>query len=148
VLVHVAVFAAMLVLALPAARGDGTAVTVTEVWARATPPGARMGSIYLTLMSAGGDRLLRASVPHAVSPETQIHETVVAHDSNGVERMEMHAVPSIELPANQAVELKPGGFHLMLTRLKRPLKPGERVRVTLTFERAGRQTVQADVRGL
>jgi periplasmic copper chaperone A len=124
-------------------------VTISEPWARATPSGAHMGAIYLKLVSAKGDRLLGASVPHSVTAETQMHETVVHHDSTtGEDSMEMHEVAAIELPAGQTVELKPGSFHLMLIDLKHGLKAGEKVSVTLRFEKAGTRTVKADVRGL
>jgi copper(I)-binding protein len=122
-------------------------VTVSDPWARTTPPGARMGSIYLKLSSASGDRLIGASVPRSVSGKTQIHETVVSHDGGG-ESMSMREIRSLALPAGQTVELAPGGFHLMLMDLKRPLKAGDKVPVTLRFAKAGSQTVTADVRGL
>jgi hypothetical protein len=133
--------------------GDKTStkasVTISEPWARATPAGAHMGAIYLKLQSASGDRLLKASVPDSVASKTQIHETIVVHDSaGGGDSMEMHQVSSLELPASQEVELKPGGFHLMLIGLKHGLKAGETVPVTLRFEKAGTQTVIAEVRGM
>jgi copper(I)-binding protein len=128
-------------------RTAATAVTVSDAWARATPPGARMGSIYLKLSSTNGDRLIGASVPRSVSGKTQIHETLVSRDAGG-ESMGMREVRSLELPAGRTVELAPGGFHLMLMDLKHPLKAGDRVRVTLRFEKSGTQTVTADVRGL
>jgi copper(I)-binding protein len=137
------------------AQGDASAkpvaratVTISDPWARATPAGAHMGAIYLKVLSAGGDRLLKASVPDSVAAKTQIHETIVRHESNGEDSMEMRQVSSLELPAGQEVELKPGGFHLMLIDLKRALKAGELVPVTLRFEKAGTRTVTAEVRGL
>jgi hypothetical protein len=124
-------------------------VTVSEVWARATPAHAHMGSIYLTVRSATGDRLVQASVPHSVSADAQLHETVVQHDSSGGgETMTMRQVASIELPAGQAVKLEPGGFHVMLMELKHGLKAGDKLSLTLRFEKAGTRKVIADVRGL
>lgn len=124
-------------------------VTISDPWARETPAGARMGSVYLTIVSAAGDRLLRASVPRSVAARTQIHETIVRQQTDGGgESMTMRQVPSLELPPGREVELKPGGFHLMLIDLKHPLKAGDKVAVTLRFERAGKRTVTADVRGL
>jgi len=122
-------------------------VIITDPWARATPAGAHMGSIYMRLESANGDRLLRASVPRTVTAETQIHETIARHDGGG-DSMQMRQVDSIELPPGQPVELEPGGYHLMLIHLKHPLKAGGKVMVTLRFERAGIRTVTAEVRGL
>jgi periplasmic copper chaperone A len=124
-------------------------VTISDAWAHATPSGSHMGAIYLKLVSAKGDRLLSASIPHSITSETQIHETVVHHDSTtGGDTMEMHQVESVELPAGQTVELKPGSFHLMLIGLKHALKAGDKVSVTLKFEKAGMRTVKADVRAI
>lgn len=124
-------------------------VTISDPWARETPAGAHMGSVYLTIVSAAGDRLLRASVPRSVAARTQIHETIVRQQADGGgESMTMRRVPFLELPPGQEVELEPGGFHLMLIDLRRPLKAGDKLAVTLRFEKAGTRTVTADVRGL
>jgi copper(I)-binding protein len=139
------------------AEGDAAApsssttpsVTISDAWARATPTGAKMGAIYMTLESATGDRLMRASLPRSVCAETQIHEIVVAPGADGAEgKMTMQQIPSLELPPNQPVELKPGSYHLMLIHLKHPLAAGDKVTVTLHFEKAGTRTVTADVRAL
>ena len=123
-------------------------VSVTDAWARATPAAARMGAVYLTIESATGDRLIGASVPHSVAAKTQIHETVVVADSSGGGdgEMMMRPVGSIELPPGEAVQFKPGGYHIMLLNLKKPLRSGEQVPVTLTFEKAGKRKAVATVR--
>lgn len=136
-----------------AARSSAAAapdsVSVSEVWARATPAHAHMGAVYLNLRSATGDRLLQASVPHSVSGEAQLHETVAQHDSSGGgDTMTMRQVSSIELPAGQTIRLQPGGFHVMLIDLKHGLKAGDKLSLTLRFERAGTRKVTAEVRGL
>ena len=61
--------------------------------------------------------------------------------------MQMSPVPNIPVPANGKVELKPGGFHLMLIGLTRPLKIGDKVQLTLNFEKAGKIPVTAEVQG-
>jgi copper(I)-binding protein len=61
--------------------------------------------------------------------------------------MKMRPVEFIEIPAKGSAELKPGGFHVMLIGLKKELKPGETFNLTLMFEKAGEQQVQAMVRG-
>ena len=116
-------------------------VDIHGVWARTSPAGAKMGAIYLTLESANGDRLTGAQVPHSVAAETQIHETVAEGDG-----MTMRQVDSIDLPPGEAVQLKPGGYHIMLIDLKKPLKRGARVPLTLTLEKAGKRKVVATVR--
>ncbi|MFN8040609.1 MAG: copper chaperone PCu(A)C [Acidimicrobiales bacterium] len=60
--------------------------------------------------------------------------------------MGMQEVSSIEIPAGGSVQLKPGGYHIMLMELAAPLKKGETVAITLTFEKGGNQTVQAQVK--
>ncbi len=128
------------------ARADD--IAVTDVWARATPAGARMGAIYLTLESAAGDQLVGAAVPRSVAGRTQVHETVMIPDSaaGGAGRMAMREVKAIALPPGQAVQLAPGGYHVMLLDLKQPLKEGARVPLTLRFEKAGKRSVVATVR--
>jgi copper(I)-binding protein len=129
-----------------ASKSNPAEISIRDAWTRATPAGARMGAVYLTLESKAGDLLLGATVPHSVAGEAQIHETVVDSSGGGGPRMGMRRVASIELPAGQPVELKPGGFHIMLIDLKKQLKPGGRVTVTLTLAKAGRRAVTAPVR--
>ena len=66
--------------------------------------------------------------------------------------MRMRGVPRLDLPAGRAVELKPGGYHVMMMGLARPLKKGEMVPIRLTFEGAGKQRqvveIKAEVRDL
>lgn len=151
--VLVLVFASFLGLAGSSRPGDAAAqssdVTIHDAWARATPAGVRMGAMYLTLESVAGDRLLRARVPRSVASGTEIHETVVIPDTTGAggSRMTMRPVDSIELPPGEPVEFKPGGYHIMLIGLKKPLEPGAHVGVTLFLEKAGKLKATATVRG-
>ena len=136
-----------------ALAGEGAAqpadVAVRDAWARTTPAGARMGALYLTLESPAGDRLVGAEVSRSVAAATEIHETVVVADSTGSgggDRMMMRPVAFIELPPGEAVQLKPGGYHIMLLDLKKPLKAGTHVKLTLILEKAGKRTLTATVR--
>jgi copper(I)-binding protein len=101
--------------------------TAANAWVRATVPQQQSTGAYLQLKSAEGGRLVEARSP--VAGQTELHE--MAMDGNV---MRMRAVPAIELPAGQAVELKPGGLHLMLMMLKKPLKDGETVPLQLVIE--------------
>lgn len=112
-------------------------VTVEEAWTRAAGQGAT-GAGYMTLRSPSGDRLLSASSP--LSPRVELH----THLRDG-DVMRMRPVDSIAIPAGAEVRLQPGGLHLMLYDLARPLAPGERVPVTLRFERAGEVQIQLSV---
>lgn len=118
-------------------------VDVTAAWARPAVPGQTGTGAFMTLVSKDGARLVGAASP--VAGVVEIHE--MAMDNNV---MRMRAVPSVDLPAGREVQLKPGGYHVMLLDLKRPLKAGEKVRIELQIEtRDGKrvtQPVEAEVR--
>jgi len=114
--------------------------TVSDPYARATPPGARNGAAYFAVSSAEGDRLL--SVVTAAAKMAEIHETIV---QDGVARMREIA-GGLEIPAGHTVTLAPGGKHLMLMGLTGPLVEGAEITLTLTFEQAGEIAVTAPVR--
>jgi len=120
-------------------------VTVTEPWVRGTVSGQKASGAFMGLKSSSDVRLVGASSPAAKVVE--IHEMST---SDGV--MRMRAIEGMPLPAGKSVELKPGGYHVMLMDLKQQLKPGDKVPVTLTTEGADkkRQTTQvtAEVREL
>jgi copper(I)-binding protein len=103
--------------------------------------GGGTGAVYVTLTNAGAqaDSLVSASSDAAQTVE--LHE---AKNEGGV--MKMRPVQAIPVPANGKTELKPGGYHIMLMGLKHDLKPGEKVAVTLKFERGGEMRVEALVK--
>jgi hypothetical protein len=112
-------------------------VTVKDPWIRGTVAQQSATGLFAQITSAQGGRLVAGSSP--VAGVVEIHEMKMEGST-----MRMRAIPGLELPAGQAVELKPGGHHLMLMDLKQPLKTGESVPVSLVIERAGgqRETVQ------
>jgi copper(I)-binding protein len=113
-------------------------------WSRATPAGAKVGGGYLSIENTGGtaDRLVSVSAPFA--GRTEIHEMAT---TNGVMTMRpMEA--GVEVPAGGKVEFKPGGFHIMFMELKQPLKQDERLKGTLTFEKAGTVEVEFKVESI
>jgi periplasmic copper chaperone A len=124
------------------AQGAGnTSITVEQPWARATPTGAKTGAVYMTLTNKSGtaDRLTGASSD--VADKLQIHEMKV---ENGV--MQMHEIPGgLPIPAGGSVVLKPGSYHVMLIGLKKPLTAGEKIPLTLTFEKVGNISVTVPV---
>jgi copper(I)-binding protein len=115
-------------------------VTVVAPWARATPGGAKVGGAYLELKAAPGqgDRLVSATSPAAGTVE--IHEHI---NEGGV--MKMRRIDGLAVPGGASVMFKPGGYHLMLMDLKQPLKQGDRVALTLMFEKAGTLAVEGPV---
>lgn len=120
-------------------------VAITDAWIRGTVPGQRATGAFMQLASPSDSALVAASSP--VAGVVEIHEMAM---EGGV--MRMRAIPRVALPAGKTVELKPGGYHVMLMDLKQPLSEGETVAVTLTFaDPAGRRTTQevkAPVRAL
>jgi len=137
--IAIAALAAMLLPTL-AARADGGGIRIDQVWARATPGGAKTGVIYLSVTNTGTtpDSLVGASTP--VAAEAQLHETTM---TNGV--MQMRPVHALPIAPGKTLVLKPESYHLMLMGLKQQLKQGEHVPVTLVFEHAGKREVTASV---
>jgi periplasmic copper chaperone A len=105
---------------------------IDTIWARGTPPGAKVGGGFMRIRNTGkeSDRLIGFSSPLAKRGE--VHEMAV---NNGV--MMMREIKGLEIKPGEAVELKPGGYHVMFMDLTGPLKAGEPVKGTLTFEKAG-----------
>jgi copper(I)-binding protein len=126
-------------MAMPMAMPMVGAVTVRQAWARATPPGATTGIIYLTLTSPAADRLTGVATPVAAS--ARLHVSVM---SGGV--MQMRPLPEgLALPAGRTVTLAPMGTHIMLDGLKAPLTQGESFPLHLTFAHAAPVDVTATV---
>ena len=105
-------------------------VKVDSAWARPTAPGQPVGGGYLTLRSVGADRLLGGSTPAA--ERVELHSMAMVGDV-----MKMRQLDALALPAGRSVKLEPGGMHLMLVGLKAPLKVGDKLALTLKFEKAG-----------
>jgi periplasmic copper chaperone A len=139
--------AAALVLAAsgaPAHDYKAGAITINHPWARATPQGASVGAGYLTLANTGTtpDRLVGATA--AAADHVELHEMTMV---DGIMRMRP-VKNGIELKPGQTVEFKSGAFHLMLIDLKQPLQQGQRVKGTLTFEKAGAVDIEFAVEGI
>jgi copper(I)-binding protein len=117
-------------------------VSVENAWARATPPGARIAAGYLTVRNAGAaDRLVSASSAAAEKVET--HVTIKEGDVSRMRQVKGH-----DVPAKGALELAPGGAHLMLVNIKAPLKEGDKVPLVLRFQKAGEVRTELAVRAL
>jgi copper(I)-binding protein len=118
-------------------------VEIENPWSRATPPGAKVAAGYLTIRnkSASPDRLVGASSAIAGRVETHVVE------KQG-EILRMREVKGYDVPAKGSFELKPGGAHLMLVDITRPLKAGERIPVVLRFQSAGEIKTEFEVKAL
>lgn len=144
----------------------GDEISFSGEWARNSPAAATMGAAYLTITSPIDDALDGAKVDASIAATAEIHEMVMDHDSMGSMgtdttmhmgsmggsttmpmggEMVMQEVDRIELPTGQAVELKPGGYHIMLIDLVAPLELGGTVQITLVFEVAGEITIEFPV---
>src|ERR1700704_6768580 len=140
-----AVFFAVL-FAVPARAEEVNAgdLVITQAWSRATPGGAKIAGAYLTIENRGStpDRLVGGS--GNVAAKVEVHEMAM---NNGV--MTMRPLDKgLAIEPGKIVKLAPGGYHLMLMDLKNPLKQGDKVPLTLEFEKAGKVTLSLDVQGV
>jgi len=136
-----AYFVAAPALAEEVRAGD---LVVSQAWSRATPGGAKVGGGYLTIDNKGSapDRLIGGSAD--IADRVQIHEMAT---NNGV--MTMRPLDNgLSIEPGKTVKLAPGGYHLMLLDLKSPLKQGDKLPVTLEFEKAGKVKITFDVQGV
>jgi periplasmic copper chaperone A len=125
--------------ALLAAAPAFAQVSATDAWTRATVPVQKVAGVFLTLQSAQATALVAVDSP--VAGHVEIHEMSVMG-----EMMRMRQIQRLELPAGKPVALKPGGYHLMLFDLKKPLQAGEIVPLTLRFEGGRSVEVKAAVK--
>ncbi len=107
-------------------------VTVRDAWIRGTVQGQSATGAFMELTAKANARLVAASTPAAKVAE--VHNMRM---DNGV--MRMFPVSGIDIPAGKSVKLASGGYHVMLMQLQKPLKPGDRVPLSLTFELADRK---------
>jgi copper(I)-binding protein len=117
-------------------------VTVLDPWVRATVPQQKAAGAFMRVQSATAARLVGVSTP--VAGRAELHEMAMENNT-----MRMHQVDAIDLPAGKAVNLASGGYHVMFFDLKRQLKEGETVPVTLIVQDAAKKsssvTVEAKV---
>ena len=119
-------------------------LVITEAWSRATPNGAKIAGGYLTIENKGSapDRLVGGS--GEIAGKIEVHEMAM---NNGV--MTMRPLDKgLTIEPGKTVKLAPGGYHLMMFDLKGQLKQGDKVPVTLEFEKAGKVTLSLDVQGV
>jgi hypothetical protein len=134
------VLALFLGLGIAGAQSSGS-ISIEKPFSRATPGGSKVGAGYMTIINKGNaaDRLISASSP--VAGKVEIHEMTM---QDGVMKMRELA-DGLPIEAGKSASLAPKGTHLMLMDLKAPLKEGDKVPVTLNFEKAGKVEVTLDV---
>ncbi len=116
-------------------------IIVEDPWVRAVPPVSTMSAAFMKVRNAGDEDDYLIGARSEVSKITEIHTTVM---EDGM--MKMRRIHEVRVPAGGLVEFKPMGKHIMLIDLKRPLKAGEKIRITLIFKKSGEITVEAPVR--
>ena len=146
-----------------------TEITFTGQWARTSPAMASMGAAYVTITSPVDDKLIGASADAGIAAKVEVHEmymmdgetessmdmgseTTMGMDMGsettmamGDGEMGMRPVEFVDLPAGVAVELKPGGYHIMFIDLVKPLEVGTTISLTLVFEKAGEVVIDVPV---
>ena len=120
-------------------------VTVVDPWVRATVPNQKASGAFMQVRASQAARLVGISTP--VAGRAELHKMAMENNT-----MRMRQVDAIDLPAGKAVNLASGGYHVMLFDLKRQLKEGERVPLTLVVQDATKKsssvTVEAQVKPL
>ena len=110
--------------------------------------GDTTGAVYLSITGgATVDALVAVAVPAAVAGSAMLHQTMtMSHGSGMADMTEMKPVSSLRIPQGKTVSLSPGGYHVMLAGLAKPLTTGQSFTMTLTFDKAGRIDVPVEVR--
>ena len=121
------------------AFADEAGIQVDHVWARAAPAGHE-GAVYLTITDGGAAPDTLTGVTTPVAAEAALHQSI---DDHGV--MKMRPVGPLPIEPGKPVTLAPGGYHIMLSELKRSLKQGDSFPITLSFAKAGQVTATASV---
>ncbi|SNZ08650.1 hypothetical protein SAMN06265182_1373 [Persephonella hydrogeniphila] len=116
-------------------------VIIKDPWVRAVPPTAKNSALFMVIENNSDKTEVLKSVKTDISKMVMIHKTVKQGDI-----MKMVHVHELQIPPHSKVELKPGGLHIMLMGLKRPLKVGEILEFKLVFKNAGEITVEAPVK--
>ena len=140
-----AVPALLIALVLAPLTSAAQVVTITNPWVRGTVAEQKVTGAFMTLTAPGESRLVEVRSP--VAGTVEIHEMKM--DGNV---MRMRPIQALVLPPGKPVELRPGGYHVMLMGLKQVLKPGDSVPLTLVVEGPDKQRrnieVSAPVRAL
>lgn len=125
-------------------QAEAGKLTLAGVWARPAPLAGGNGAIYMTVLNGLDQDVQLVSAASTAANVVETHETV---EDNGV--MKMNMLPDgFPIPAGSALELKPGGKHIMLIGLVQPLNPGDEITVTLNFDTGDVMTVTAPVKDM
>ncbi|MBU0725899.1 MAG: copper chaperone PCu(A)C [Alphaproteobacteria bacterium] len=132
--------AALTILAPVAASAHHDHVEATQVWSRATPPTAKTGAVYMILSNDTGKTDKLVAVKSDVAEKVEIHTHLM---EGGI--MRMRRIEGVEVEPGTPVVFQPGGLHVMMIGLKKPLVAGTWIDLTLVYETAGEVKVSAEV---
>lgn len=124
--------AAALLISAASLPAWAASISVTDAWARATMPGQKVSGAYMQIRSDADVRLVSVSSPAV--PRVEMHEMKMDGDV-----MRMRELKSVDLPKGKVVSLQPGGFHLMLMNVKKPLVADDIIPFTLVVESGGKR---------
>ena len=126
---------------LGSAAASQAQVTIKEPWVRSTVPGQSATGAFMQLTARQDTKLIAVRSP--VAGIVEVHEMLV---DKGI--MIMRSVDKLLLPAGKTVELRSGGYHVMMMDLKRQIKTGDEVPLTIEFESSQGQRVTVDVKAV
>ena len=120
-------------------HSDEASIVIEHAWSRSLPPVVPNGAAYLSIINNGQpDTLVKVS--SSIAANSMVHESYIEDD-----KISMRHVGKVDIAQGQHVEFKPGGYHIMLMGLKKPLSLGTQFTLTLTFEHAGEIEVKVPV---
>ncbi len=118
----------------------GSEIIIKDPWIRAVPPSSKNTALFMTIVNKSDKQDTLISVKTDIAKMVMIHKTV---EENGI--MKMKHVDSLPIPPHSEVKLKPGGLHIMIMGLKRPIKEGEKIKINLFFKNSGNIEILAPV---
>lgn len=118
-------------------------IEVKDAYVRATPPGLPNSAAFMTVENNTNKDIAILKATSDISKVVELHTHSM---KDGV--MKMYQVPKIDIPANKETTLKPGGFHIMLIGLHKPLKEKEEVTITLNFSNGENKTITIPVKSV
>ena len=118
---------------------SGDPIVVRDAWIREPPPRSPAAG-YLVIENRGGEPVALVDVATEAAEQAEIHVMEYKDD-----RMTMRRVSELQVPAGEEVALKPGGTHLMLMELRRPLRDGGEVELVLRFSDGKERRIQMPV---
>ena len=118
-----------------------TTISVEGAYARATPPNVTTSAFFGNIKNNGNADRFIVSAQSQSAGKVELHDVIIDGDV-----MKMRQVKKIKIPAEQSTQLKPGSLHIMLFKLKQPLKEKNNIEVTLTFANGEQKTITAPIK--